>query len=428
MNTAVPANKKDPKYFVITYGCQQNRAESERIAGAYEGRGFTPAATAEEADAVVVNTCMVRQQAEDRVYGLMKNLAPAKQANPHMRITITGCLAGAALRDPSGVMLKTMQRRLPLADEFLLIDEVGYDVPAKRADSEHGLVVISNGCNNFCTYCIVPYTRGREVSRPYAEIVTEVEELAAKGYTKITLLGQNVNSWGSDIVSPPKDSIRTARADWMEEAREVESRESIAGRQFEIEPDRFVDPVMVPLSMGKTRVPTLFPYLLERVAQVPGIEQVSFLSSNPWDFSDALISVMARNPNIDRYIHLPVQSGSDTVLKRMNRQYTRQSYLDLVCRIRQVIPEAEIGTDLIVGFPGESDEQFEETVSLCRQAQFVVAFIGMYSVRPGTAAAKALKDDVDDAEKHRRFHILDDLVNHKAKKPYAVSRTPAYHS
>ncbi|MDP2671768.1 MAG: radical SAM protein [bacterium] len=386
------------KYFITTFGCQQNFADSERVAGAFESRNFTPAKNLEEADHVVINTCMVRQHAEDRVYGMMQKLGKIKEAKPGFKITVTGCLVGAMVRDPSGKMYRVMKARLPLVDEFLPIDEVGFNTPIRREDRQHGWVVISQGCNNFCTFCIVPFTRGREISRPWNDIIHEVDDLQTAGYKRVTLLGQNVNSYGADFIKENlKDGLYPLPASLDENGKSRQDGRSLL-------------PVMVKMSMGRKRIPTIFPQLLEEVAR-KGFEKVSFLSSNPWDFSDELIGLIAKYPNIDRYIHLPVQSGSDSVLKRMNRYYTQNDYLELVNKLKTKIPEVQIGTDIIVGFPGETQDEFQSTVTLAKKVGWVVAYIGMYSTRPGTVAQKNLEDNISNEEKHRRFHILDNLIN-----------------
>lgn len=381
------------KYFIKTFGCQANKADSERIAAMYEARGYTAASDYDEADVVVINTCIVRQSAEDRVYGLVKNLAPKKEANPHFKIVVTGCLIGAAHREPTGARMKDLHRLLPDADEFLPIEEVGFEHVPVRKDTAHAWVPISNGCNNMCTFCIVPFSRGKEISRPFDDIVHEVEHLAQQGYTKITLLGQNVNSYGADILQPLL----------------IESKQRGEEFSYALPSGESVKPVMVQ-HLGRMRIPTLFPYLLEAVAQVPGIKKVNFISSNPWDFSDELIDVIARNPNINREIHLAVQAGDDEVLKSMNRWYTKQEYLDLIERIRAKVDGVSFTTDIIVGFPGETKEQFEETVDLCKQVGFNIAYIARYSPRKGTKGAE-LEDDVPHEEKVRRFRVLDALIN-----------------
>ncbi|MEK7067995.1 MAG: radical SAM protein, partial [Patescibacteria group bacterium] len=374
-------------------------------------------------------TCVVRQTAEDRVYGLVRNLAKLK---PRPKIVVTGCLVGTAVRNKSGRKIKQLRELLPLVDEFLPIEEVGFEHQALRQGNNHAWLPISNGCNNMCAYCIVPLARGREISRPFADIIQEAESLAAQGYQEITLLGQNVNSYGADLLQPSVISKETKRS----EKSILDSSSSLASlslrrsgqtprddkNKFEYQlPDgKEVKPVMVK-SMGRMRVPSLFPYLLERVAQIKkqpangsavrrAFGKVSFLSSNPWDFSDELVAVIANYKNINREIHLPVQSGDDKILKAMNRWYTREQYLDLITKIQIQAPDASFTTDIIVGFPGETKEQFQNTVKLCRQVNFNVAYIACYSPRPGTAAA-AMEDNVPRAEKKRRFHVLDKLVN-----------------
>lgn len=391
---------KNLKYHIITFGCQQNLADSERVAGAFESRNFVKTESLEDADHIIINTCMVRQHAEDKVYGLMKKLEPLKEANPNFKLVVTGCLVGGMVRDPSGKMYKIMKHRLPLVDEFLPIDEVGFDVPIKRESEEHAWVVISQGCNNYCTFCIVPWTRGKEISRSWRDIVNEVDELRSRGYKRVTLLGQNVNSYGADFVY-----------------------EHLKDGFYHLPDGRAVLPVMVKMSMGRKRIPTIFPYLLEEVAK-RGFEEVSYLSSNPWDFSDELIDVISRYKNIDRYTHLPVQSGDDEILKRMNRYYTVQDYKDLVRKIRERVgTKVEIGTDIIVGFPGETEEQFQNTVKLAREIGWVVAFIGMYSPRSGTVSYRNFEDDISREEKRRRFHILDQLINKQSLRPAGLKRS-----
>jgi tRNA-2-methylthio-N6-dimethylallyladenosine synthase len=220
----------------------------------------------------------------------------------------------------------------------------------------------------------VPFTRGREVSRPYDDILLECQTLAKQGYTHITLIGQNVNSYGSDLKHNK------------------------------------IKPVYVK-HLGRLRIPTLFPALLEEISKIKGIETIDFISSNPWDFSDELIDVIAQNKNISRRIHLPVQSGDNEMLKRMNRWYTREEYLALVDKLRKTIPRVTISTDIIVGFSGETKIQFNNTVSLAKKVGFSKAYVAMYSDRPMTAAHNAYKDDVPHAEKKRRWKILETLIN-----------------
>jgi tRNA-2-methylthio-N6-dimethylallyladenosine synthase len=352
------------KYHIVTFGCAANEADSERIASYYAARGFTKAPSMNSADAVIINTCMIREKAAHRVYGLIHNLEKSKQ-----KVILTGCMVGMAVRDSSGKMLRELKKKLPTVDEFLPIEEVGFDIAPVRADKNHALIPITNGCNNFCTYCVVPFTRGREVSRPFEDILRE-----CKGYARVTLIGQNVNSYGSDI------------------------------KQSKIKP-------VYVKHLGRLRIPTLFPALLEEVSKIKGLKNIDFISSNPWDFSDELIDVIARHTNISRHIHLPLQSGDNTVLKHMNRWYTREEYLALVEKLHKNIPGVTISTDIIVGFCGETRVQFNNTVSLVKKVGFSKAYVAMYSDRPMTAAHKALKDDVPHAEKKRRWAILEELIN-----------------
>lgn len=373
------------KYFIKTFGCQQNTADSERLESFYQSRGLTPAETLETADVLILNTCVVRDRAEEKVYGMIKSLrARFKEKAP--RIIVTGCLIGAAAREPSGKMMKRLVKRLPDV-EFLPMEEVGFEYAPERTQGKMASIVISNGCNNFCAFCIVPFSRGRERSRPFEEILAEVKKAVAEGYTEVMLLGQNVNSYGADFLA--------------EKIKE--------GEEYVLPDGTKVKPVMVK-HLNRHRIPTLFPHLLECVAQIPGLTKVSFLSSNPWDFSDELIDVIARNENIDRLLHLPVQAGSNAVLKRMNRWYTREEYLALIDKISARIPEARFMTDIIVGFPGETEEDFAQTVDLVKQVDFEKTFIAWYSPRPGTEATKNLKDDVPIIEKKRRFKELDKVA------------------
>lgn len=411
---------KTQTFFIRTFGCQQNMADSQRIASFYLARGYQEVKNSKSASEIVINTCMIRQTAEDKVTGLVKNIvknsALRSRGSPSRRpkIVITGCMVGMAARDGTGKYLKALKKRIPEVDEFLPLEEVGFDYPALRQDVSHSWVPISNGCNNFCTFCVVPFTRGREASRPFADIIQEIKELAKKGCREVTLLGQNVNSYGADLVKSSKGLP--------------------AGRQgYKLPSGRIVKPVMVK-HLGRYRIPTLFPYLLEEVCKIKacpptteaagnvgrGIKTIKFISSNPWDFSDQLIEIIAKNPKIDRNIHLAVQSGDDHVLKRMNRWYTAEEYLELVAKIKSRIKGAQISTDIIVGFPGETEEQFQNTVKLANDAGFAYGYVSKYSPRPNTTAIKAFPDDISHKEKDRRFEILDRLLNHKGNARTAI--------
>jgi tRNA-2-methylthio-N6-dimethylallyladenosine synthase len=379
------------KYFIITFGCQQNRADSERLATYLENQAYSKSPSIDETDCLVINTCMVRQHAEDKVYGLMKFVGPLKEKNPNFKLILTGCMVGGMVKDQTRKYFRKIRNRLPLVDHFLPIEEVGFDIPAKRETKEHAWVVISNGCNNFCSYCVVPYTRGREISRSWADIMAEIDCLAKSGVKEITLLGQNVNSYGADLI---KDRLKEGK--------------------YTLPSGKKIIPVMVKTNMGRKRIPTLFPTLLEAVAK-NHFEKISFLSANPWDFSDELINVIAANKNIDRYIHLPIQSGDNSVLQKMNRFYTVEDYKNLIKKIRSKIPDVKIGTDIIVGFPGETEKQFESTVKLAREIGWSVAYISMYSPRPFTASSKDFKDEITRKEKSRRLEALDEIINKNHK-------------
>ncbi|MCX6816891.1 MAG: MiaB/RimO family radical SAM methylthiotransferase [Candidatus Beckwithbacteria bacterium] len=351
--------KKTRTYFIYTFGCQMNKADSERIAGDYQKRGFKPAKNIQTADEIIINTCSVRKSAEDRVIGLLLNLAKNKGKK---KIILTGCMIHYGQ--------EKLLDMLPAVDEILPINEVGFNQASIRRDQHHAWVPISNGCNSFCSYCIVPYSRGRETSRPELDILVEIRQLVEKGYTEITLLGQNVNSYGLDKVG-------------------IGLRKS--------QPRQDVPP---------------FVQLLEKVCRFNQLKLIRFMTSNPWDFSDALIDCIAKNKKIDRYVHLPVQSGSNRILKLMNRGYTWQDYLKLVKKLKTKVKGLTLGTDIIVGFPGETEADFQATVNLANQVNWQIAFVNQYSPRPGTAAAK-IPDDVSAAEKKRRWQILEKLINLK---------------
>lgn len=363
------------KYFIVTFGCAANEADSERIASYYQARGYIRARSIRSADDVIINTCMIREKAENRVYGLVHNLTIEKQKGRKLKIVVTGCMVGMAVREKSSKMLELLQKKMPGVDEFLPIEEVGFDHAPIRTNATHAWVPITNGCNNFCTFCVVPFTRGREISRLFEDIILECHQVAQLGYTHITLVGQNVNSYGSDL----KD-IQNKKITYVKH-------------------------------LGRFRIPTLFPQLLEEICKIDGLTLIDFISSNPWDFSDELIETIARNPKISRRIHLPVQSGDTELLRKMNRWYSREEYLALVGKLRDSIPGVTLSTDIIVGFCGETEEQFENTVDLALRVGFTKAYVAMYSDRPITAAHKVYTDDVPHAEKKRRWQILEELIN-----------------
>lgn len=405
------------KYYIKTFGCQQNTADSERIASAFKSRGMSEAVDYHDANYVIINTCMVRQQAENRVYGLVNNLAKIKlkktNAGEHYKIIVTGCMVGLAFRDKTGKYLTRIREIMPEVDEFLPIEEIGFDHQPVRQNGLNAWVPISNGCNNFCTFCVVPFTRGREISRPYEDIMNECLHLKARGYESVTLLGQNVNSYGADLIVGEKNIQVMRDIDKTYFSTDViasqSSGEAIPLKSLDNLDGIPLKPIYVK-HLGRHRIPTLFPYLLETIALM-GFKKVDFVSSNPWDFSDELIDVIAKNKNITRLVHLPVQSGDNTVLRRMNRWYTKEEYLDIVKKMRSKIPGIKFSTDIIVGFCSETDEEFQSTVELAHEVGFEKAYIAMYTPRPMTAATKVFVDDIPHDVKKKRWQILEDIIN-----------------
>ena len=371
-----------PSVFVKTFGCQANKSDSERILGDYSSRGYQETSEWKEADEIVLNTCSVRQSAEDRVRGFLLNLTKYvnETGKPKPKVILTGCMLH--------FNEKEIKDLLPEVDEILPIAEVGFNQKAIRKDKDNAWVPISTGCNSFCTYCIVPFSRGRERSRPLDDILKEVENLAKEGYKTINLLGQNVNSYGLE-----KSGINLRKL-YMD--KENFSANSIPSNQSQYQKPTTTPP---------------FVLLLQKISQISGVEKITFFTSNPWDFWNELIDEIAANPKIDRFIHLPVQSGSNRILKLMNRGYTRESYLSLVERIRAKVPKAVFGTDIIVGFPGETDADFQDTLDLVKKVGFKVAFVARYSPRPGTASFRLYPDDVPAKVKKERWEILDQIAN-----------------
>ncbi len=376
--------QKQKTYFVITFGCQANKSDSERIAGDYAARGYKQAKSWKVADEIVVNTCAIRQRAEDRVKGLLINIEKFYKVTNLVKpkIILTGCMTHHGA--------KKLYNLLPQIDEILPINEVGFNQAVIRKDKIHAWVPISSGCNSFCTFCIVPYSRGREISRSKEEILIEVNKLADQGYSEVTLLGQNVNSWGLE-----KAGIGYRKL--------LMSKENFSIKNIPSNESQYFKPQSTPP----------FVELLQEISKIDAIKTIRFMTSNPWDFWDELIDEIAVNKKIDRFIHLPVQSGSDKVLYLMNRGYTAKSYLNLIEKIRSKISDAVIGTDVIVGFPGETEADFQETVDLAKKANWHVAFVAQYSPRPGTGAWRMYKDEISPQEKKRRWQVLEDLINRK---------------
>ncbi len=348
------------KLYLKTFGCAQNESDSERIKTYYQDKGYKLVDDWKKADLVVINSCVIRESAENRVYGLIDKIRKSESLKSKRKIILTGCLVPISKKIIKGV------------DEMLPIKKISFDVEALRDKKRAALITISSGCNNYCSYCIVPYSRGIEISRKMDDILKEIDEVIKKGFKEVVLIGQNVNSYGSD----------------------------------------FGDITLV--NMGKKRIKSAFPKLLARVAEKE-LKKVSFISSNPWDFSDELIETIAKYPNIDRLLHLPFQSGDDKVLKNMNRGYTQKEYLDLVKKIKDKVPDVRFSTDIIIGFPGEDEKAFQNTVGVCKKVGFEIAYLNKYSPRRGTVSAKLFKDEIPMTEKKRRWNLLNDLVNKKRK-------------
>ena len=360
-------------FCVTTFGCQMNARDSEKLTGILERVGYVEEADEEKADFVIYNTCTVRENVNQRVYGRLGQLGRIKKKNPHMLIALCGCM----MQEPEVVeKLKKSYRfvdlifgthniykfaellaaRLESGSQVIDIwkdtDAIVEDLPTERKYPFKSGVNIMFGCNNFCSYCIVPYVRGRERSREPEAIIREIEKLASDGVVEVMLLGQNVNSYGKTLEHPIS-----------------------------------------------------FAELLRRIEKVSGIERIRFMTSHPKDLSDELIEVMAQSGKICRHLHLPLQSGSTRILEKMNRRYTKESYLALVGRIRKAIPDISLTTDIIVGFPGETEEDFLETMDVVRKVGYDSAFTFIYSKRTGTPAA-VMPDQVPEDVVKDRFNRL----------------------
>ena len=366
------------RYFVKTYGCQMNEHDSEMISAILEDMGYTKANDYNDADLIILNTCAIRENAHNKTFGMLGRIKHLKQTKKDLLVGLAGCMSQEeSVVDEIISKYKWMDfvfgthniHKLPeILKEHMRTKKLEVNVwsnegnviegiPSKRDSKYKAWVNIMYGCDKFCTYCIVPYTRGKQRSRLPLDIIEEVKKLKLEGYKEVTLLGQNVNAYGKDF----KDM------------------------DYKME------------------------NLLEDVAKT-GIDRVRFVTSHPWDFTDSMIDVIAKYDNICNYIHLPVQSGSSRILKLMGRRYTKESYIELYNKIRNKVKNCSITTDIIVGFPGETKEDFEETLSLARECKFDSAFTFIYSPREGTPAAK-MKDDVSLEEKEQRLHELNDVIN-----------------
>lgn len=383
---------KGQKYFLRTYGCQMNVHDGEEIAARLESLGLAVTDTIEEADVVILNTCAIRENAHDKLYGFLGRCKHEKEKNnPNLIIGICGCMA-----QEEGVVNDLIKKH-PYVDivfgthnihelQDLLIKRNGKqnievyscegnvyeNVSYKRDSNIKAWVNIQYGCDKFCTYCIVPYTRGKQRSRKSKEIIKEVECLVKNGYKEVTLLGQNVNAYGKELDNE--------------------------------------------LSFAE---------LLKKVSET-GIERIRFVTSHPWDFTDDMINTISECSNIMPYIHLPLQSGSSRILKLMGRRYTKEEYLELYNKIRNTIPNCSITTDIIVGFPNESDEDFNETLEVAEYCKYDSAFTFIYSPREGTPAAK-MDDKIDMETKEKRLHRLNEVINKyslEANKKYLNKIVP----
>ena len=375
VNTLRPLSGTGRKLYVETYGCQMNVGDTEIVVSLMQREGYVYTERAEDADVVLINTCSIRDNAEQRIWGRLAEMRSLRKRRPGLVVGILGCMAERLreklLEGASGVDVVAgpdAYRDLPRlvreaeaggrgVNVLLSTEETYADIAPVRLDRNgvSAFVAIMRGCNNYCSYCVVPYTRGRERSRDAATIVAEAQSLFDNGYREVTLLGQNVNSY------------RTGEVD--------------------------------------------FPELLRRVAEISPLLRVRFATSHPKDMSDRLLDTMASMPNICRSIHLPAQSGATTMLERMNRKYTREWYLDRVGAIRRRMPDCSITTDLIAGFSGETEEEHAQTLSLMREVGYDFAYMFKYSERPGTYAQRHLPDDVPEEVKSRRLQEIIALQN-----------------
>jgi len=376
------------KYYVCTYGCQANERDGETIIGILEKMGYTPTENMDEADIAILNTCAIRENAVDRVFGEIGHLKAAKRVKPDAIYAICGCMVQEEvvtkriyekcphidlvfgthnIHKLPQLILDVITKQTRIIEVFSCEGEVIENTPVKRLNNLKAWVNIMYGCDKFCTYCIVPYTRGKERSRLKKDILKEVQELKEQGYQEITLLGQNVNAYGKDLKEDNGD----------------------------------------------------FGQLLEDVAKI-GIPRVRFVTSHPWNFTDHMIETIAKYDNLMPFIHLPLQSGDDEILRRMGRRYTKEKYIALYNKIRETIPGVSITTDIIVGFPNESEEAFKNTLEVVDTCHFDAAFTFIFSPREGTPAAR-MEDSIDMETKHRR---LEELITHINKD--ALARNESY--
>ncbi len=416
------------KLYIETYGCQMNVVDSEVVVAILQQQEYEVTEKMEDADLVLVNTCSIRDNAEQKVRQRILEFGRQKKINDNLVVGVIGCMAerlkDKLLEDERSVDLVVgpdAYRELPVLlqevdngqkgiNTQLSLEETYADVSPVRLDKNgvSSFVSIMRGCNNYCAYCVVPYTRGRERSRDPHTIEREVRELFEKGYREVTLLGQNVNSYlwqgrsGESEMGRPGEGEKGRPG---EGAREVADAIRVSGPAEE-ENEQATGGEARNKAKARQGKAYRFEDLLERIAMISPRLRVRFATSHPKDMSDELLQTMARHPNLCRSIHLPVQSGSTAVLKRMKRGYTREMYEDRVRAIRKYLPEATISTDIIAGFCGETEEEHQETLELMRWAKFDLAYMFKYSERPDTFAAKKYKDDVPVEEKARRLNEI----------------------
>ena len=380
---------KNYKYYIFTMGCQLNENDSEKIAGMLEEMGYSETSKLEEANIIVFNTCCVRENAEEKLFGKIGEIKKLKEYK-NVILAIGGCMMQEdvmlnkikksykyvdivfgthTMQNLPEDIYKVLKEQAKVKDVIDIDGEIYEGLPIKRNDKFRASVTITYGCNNFCTYCIVPYVRGRERSRNPENILDEIKGLAQEGYKEVTLLGQNVNSY---MNHPGIDKSK----------------------------------------LGKINS---FATLLDEVCKIDGIERVKFISPHPKDFTDDVIETIAKNDKIARLIHLPLQSGNTKVLKEMNRVYTKEQYLSLVDKMKAKIPNVVFSTDIIVGFPGETDKEFEDTLDVVRKVNFEQIFMFIYSPREGTIAAKR-DDQIPENIKHIRFDKLKELYESKVEE------------
>lgn len=369
---------KAAKFYIRTYGCQMNERDSQIMAGQLQQMGYDRADAENAADLIIINTCAVRGSAEDHAFGYIGQLKQLKDERPGLKLAVAGCMSQEPgtvawlkkhaahvdlvfgthnLHELPKLLDEVEQQGEMVVDVWKSAGDIVEQLPSQRAEGVQAFVNIIYGCDKFCTYCIVPFTRGRERSREAAAVVQEVQALAREGYQDITVLGQNVNSYGHDL-TPPAD-------------------------------------------LGD---------LLEELEKIDGVRWLRYTTSHPRDFSPRLIEVIAASQKITHHVHLPVQAGSNAILKRMNRKYTREHYLDLIDQVKRSIPDATLTTDIIVGFPGETEEDFEQTLDLVKTVRYDAAFTFLYSPREGTPAARwEGRDPVPNPVKKDRLNRLMEL-------------------